>query len=203
MVGRAKFFASGCLLLGAAAWIGCKPEPKPVTTGVHPTRTFVGEDPAVTAENDPAGAEMARPSLTAPPSTRNDNPNSGSRVTVQYQPPAIDRPQPLSEVPDQELAAEALARIGPPAVPSLVQALQHRDPQVRREATRVLMRMGPDAKAAAPELTQLLDDEDELVRKYAAKALGNIGPDAAVAVPALMLDLLQPAPEVPRRSFDR
>jgi len=201
MARRAKSIASGCLLLAAAGLVGCQPEPKPIITGANPTRVIAGEDPA--AETSSATGEMARPSLAAPPYSTEADPLTGERITVQYQPPAIERPKPLSEISDKELAAEALARIGPPAVPSLIQALQHRDPQVRREVVRVLMRMGPDAKAAAPELTRLLDDEDELVRKYAVKALGNIGPDAAIAVPALMLDLLQPTPEVPRRDIQQ
>ena len=181
------------LLLATAILLGCQPEPKPITTGAKPGKTYVGVDPATEAQMNSVGPELPRPTLPRPSAT--GVPGDSSRVTVQYQSPSFERP--LSEISDKEIAAESLARIGPPAVPSLVQALQHRDPEVRREATRVLMRMGPDAKAAAPELTRLLDDEDEMVRKYAAKALGNIGPDAAVAVPALMLDLLQPSPDVP------
>jgi HEAT repeat protein len=180
---------------------GCQPTPKPVVTGVQAGKTYVGVDPAADTIAADAKVSMARPVLpatTAQPATAG---SASPRVTVQYQSPSLERP--LSDVPDQELAAEALARIGSPAVPSLVQALTHRDPLVRREATRVLMRMGPDAKTAAPELTRLLDDEDELVRKYAAKAIANIGPDAAVAVPALMLDLLRPTPEAPRQNSSR
>ena len=198
MIRSEKPLAFVSALLASLALLGCEPTPKPVTTGVQPERTFVGEDPNANPPSENVGPALPRPSLVQP---RSAGAAERSRVTVQYQSPSLGRP--ISDVPDQELASEALARIGPPAVPSLVQALNHRDPQVRREATRVLMRMGPDAKSAAPELTQLLDDEDELVRKYAAKALGNIGPEAAVAVPALMLDLLQPTPEVPRQGTGR
>ncbi len=184
-------FACACVV---AALAGCTTNPPTkVATGVD-GKTYRGVDPAA---EDPSHAAdtvaMARPVL--PPPATTSRPADPSRVTVQYTAPSLDRP--LSEVPDQELAEEALARIGPPAVPALVQALSHHDPLVRREAAKVLMRMGPDARDAAPELTRLLDDEDEMVRKYAAKALGGIGPDAAVAVPALMLELMQPRPEVP------
>ena len=100
---------------------------------------------------------------------------------------------------EQQVAAEALSQIGPPAVHELREALQNRDPRVRREAAGVLARMGPEAKDAVPDLTRLLDDEDEATRKMAARALGRIGPDAAAAVPALMRTLLEEPPAAPRR----
>jgi HEAT repeat protein len=109
-------------------------------------------------------------------------------------------PAPRSE---KALAAEALSRIGPPAVPMLVEALKSPDGDVRRQACAVLMRMGPDAKEAVPDLVMLLDDEDQELRKMAATALGRIGPDAAPAVPALMRAMFegepQPSSNVPRR----
>lgn len=95
---------------------------------------------------------------------------------------------------EQQLAADALARIGPPAVPMLVQSLQSSDREARRQACEILMRMGPDAKEAVPELVKLLGDEDEELRRMAAIALGRIGPDAGEAVPALMRTLLEEEP---------
>lgn len=183
------------LCAAAAALVGCKSKPAPkVATGVD-GKTYQGVDPAREEQTPADSVSMARPVIPPPAATAARQGAAPSGLTVQYTAPSLERP--LSEIPDQELAEEALARIGPPAVPSLVQALSHQDPLVRREAAKVLMRMGPDAKDAAPELTRLLDDPDQMVRKYATKALGNIGPDAAVAVPALMLELLQPRPEVP------
>ena len=101
------------------------------------------------------------------------------------------------EPSEQELAGQALGRIGKPAVPQLVNALRHRDPSVRRQAASVLAKIGPDARAAAPMLTAALDDEDLAVRKAASRALGEIGPAAEGAVPALMRTLVQPNPNVP------
>ena len=100
----------------------------------------------------------------------------------------VSAPAPKSE---RSLAAEALSRIGPSAVPMLVEALKSPDGHVRRQACEVLMRMGPDAKEAVPDLMALLEDEDQELRKMAAKALGRIGPDAAPAVPALMRAMLE------------
>jgi len=110
--------------------------------------------------------------------------------------------QPVDEAPpvkafeqwtDQEAAADALGRIGPAAVPSLVEALHSPDALVRLKAIEVLGRMGSDAHDAVPELIKLLDDSDSSVRKAAARTLGLIGPAANAAVPALMRKLLQPS----------
>lgn len=105
----------------------------------------------------------------------------------------------FEERSEQQVAAEALSQIGPQAVPELRRALQSPDPRIRREASGVLVRMGPDAKEAVPDLILLLDDEDEATRKLAARALGRIGPDAASAVPALMRTLLETQPAPPRQ----
>jgi hypothetical protein len=104
----------------------------------------------------------------------------------------------FEERSEQEVAAEALAQIGPPALPELRRALQSPNPRVRREAASVLVRMGPDGKDAVSDLIPLLDDEDEATRKLAARALGRIGPDAAAAVPALMRTLLETQPNPPK-----
>ena len=105
----------------------------------------------------------------------------------------------LREPTEQEIAAAALGRIGRAAVPSLIQALGHRDPEVREQAALVLARIGPDAHNAVPELTAALDDDNTAVRKAAARALGQIGPAADAAVPALMRALVQPRPVPPDR----
>lgn len=113
----------------------------------------------------------------------------------QVTPAALTVPT-FEERSEQQVAAEALSQIGPPAVDELRAALQNRDPRIRREAAGVLVRMGPEARDAVPDLTRLLDDEDEATRKLAARALGRIGPDAAAAVPALMRTLLEEPSEL-------
>ncbi|MCA9151483.1 MAG: HEAT repeat domain-containing protein [Planctomycetales bacterium] len=85
-----------------------------------------------------------------------------------------------------ETAADALGRIGTASVPELVRGLQHPNARVRRDVSRVLARIGPDAVIAVPELRQLLQDEDDEVRQAAARALGQIGPGAQSAVPDLI-----------------
>jgi HEAT repeat protein len=105
--------------------------------------------------------------------------------------------KPLEHLTEQETAADALGRIGAPAVPALMEALQSSDVQVRVKAADVLGRMGPDANDAVPALIRLLDDPDERVRKTATRALGRIGPSAKAAVPVLMRSLFQGAAQPP------
>ncbi|MBX9789060.1 MAG: HEAT repeat domain-containing protein [Pirellulales bacterium] len=85
-----------------------------------------------------------------------------------------------------EAAADALARIGPTAVPALVEALHDPQPRVRELAALALARMGPEAAKSVPELIQALQDADLEVQRSATRALGQIGPDAESAIPALM-----------------
>jgi HEAT repeat protein len=111
-------------------------------------------------------------------------------------PPSVPL-RPLEYLTEQETAADALARIGPAAVPALLEALHSPDPEVRAKAANVLGRMGPDARDSVPELIRLLDDPDERVRKTVIRALGRIGPAAQDAVPGLMRTLLQSSPQPP------
>jgi HEAT repeat protein len=92
----------------------------------------------------------------------------------------------------RETAADALARIGDPALPALVATLRDPDHSVRAQAARALARMGPKAASAVPELIIALDDSNEEVRQGAARALGQIGADAEKAVPALIKALKDP-----------
>jgi HEAT repeat protein len=107
------------------------------------------------------------------------------------------RIRPFAEWTEQEAAADALGRIGPTAVPALIEGLRSSDPDVRLRACEVLGRMGSGAKDAVPGLMPLLDDPDERIRKAAARTLGRIGPEAAPAVPALMRSLLEAEPAPP------
>lgn len=74
-------------------------------------------------------------------------------------------------------AAEALSKIGVPAVDALIGALSHEDDDVRWKSAIALGEIG-DSKAVGPLIT-LLRDEDRFVKSRAAQALGMIG-DAAV-----------------------
>jgi HEAT repeat protein len=106
------------------------------------------------------------------------------------EPPRIMRP--LAEWSEQEAAADALGRIGAPAVPALIETLANPDATLRLKTVEVLARMGPEAQEAVPRLVELLNDPDPAVRKAATRALGQIGPLAHDAVPALMQRLVEP-----------
>jgi HEAT repeat protein len=83
-------------------------------------------------------------------------------------------------------AADAIAKIGSPAVPFLINALKDEDKQVRWRAAAALGEIGAEAASAVPTLITTLHDEDEYIRRIAAYALGKIGPEASSAVPELI-----------------
>lgn len=83
--------------------------------------------------------------------------------------------------------AECLAgQSRPPAIKSLVAALQDPVDLVRWEAVREIKERGPDAEAAIPALIQALSDSDLLVSSTAAEALGRIPSAAPIAAPRLI-----------------
>jgi len=73
-------------------------------------------------------------------------------------------------------AAEALSKIGAPAVDGLIEALQHQDDDVRWKAAIALGEIG-DPRGVEP-LIALLCDNDRFVKSRAAYALGLIGETA-------------------------
>jgi len=94
---------------------------------------------------------------------------------------------------DEEIrtnGALALANIGGKdaalAMPTLINALNRGDIELRRQAAAALRNIGPDAAKAVPDLIRALKETDPELRTNAALALGGIGPAAEKAVPALM-----------------
>jgi hypothetical protein len=73
-----------------------------------------------------------------------------------------------------DLAADALAHLGNPAVEILLRASQEKRPEVRRAAARGLWKLGETARAAKPALQELAQDEHKGVRAYAEMALANV-----------------------------
>jgi HEAT repeat protein len=70
-------------------------------------------------------------------------------------------------------AAMALARLGQPAIPSLVQLLQTGNPKARSMAARTLGSIGDPA--AIEPIAAMLTDADEWVRIAAVESLAQIG----------------------------
>lgn len=70
-------------------------------------------------------------------------------------------------------AADALAKIGQPAAPALIKALQDQQPWVRLRAAKALIPV--ESKQAIPALFQALDDDSYVVRHHAEEALARMG----------------------------
>lgn len=87
-------------------------------------------------------------------------------------------------------AETALRKIGPPAVPALIEALGSDDDVTRLKAAGILAHLGEPAVAAAPALAEMLQDKDPEVRLMASKALWNVTkqPDAVVPVLVQLLE---------------
>lgn len=82
-------------------------------------------------------------------------------------------------------ASEALARIGKPAIPALIDALKDRDRHRGRYAARALRQMGQEAAEAIPALSEALGDADADTREYAVEALGRMTQQAETVIPML------------------
>lgn len=174
------------LLAGAAAVVsGCYnpyPTPKPVVTpGIDPSMMVQRATFETSVHGEPVSATT---------------PATAFMSAESHLAPIL---KPYEQWTEQEAAADALGRIGAPAIPYLQQALRTGDAQAKKQAAEVLARMGSDAKPAVNDLVALLDDPDPEVRKTAVRTLGRIGPEAAAAIPALMQSLIhqQPAPPLP------
>jgi len=71
------------------------------------------------------------------------------------------------------IVADSLARIGPPAVPALIVALQEGEVLTRSGAARALSIIQPEE--AIPALCAALDDPSAIVTYYAEEALERMG----------------------------
>ncbi len=88
----------------------------------------------------------------------------------------------------EDLHVEAfhiIQRIGPPAIPLLVDLLRHEWISIRRGAISELIDLAPHTETIQPALRQALSDEDSTVAGDAARALGALGERASPSVGAL------------------
>jgi len=91
---------------------------------------------------------------------------------------------------------EIIRRIGPPAIPLLVELLGHEQVSFRRSAADSLIDLAPDTEWIQPALRRALRDEDVSVAGDAARALGALGPKASPSVRALVTTLSHEDPYV-------
>lgn len=96
-------------------------------------------------------------------------------------------------------ALGALSKIGEPAGPPLVEALDHRQASTRRSAALALAIVRPIPSTAVGSLALRLEDEEGGVRMAAALALGELGAAAERAVPDLAAALTAPQQPDPIR----
>jgi outer membrane protein assembly factor BamB len=80
---------------------------------------------------------------------------------------------------------QIIQRIGPPAIPLLVELLRHELDSVRRSAVDELIDLAPQTETIQPALRRALKDEDAIVAGDAARALGALGMRASPSVAAL------------------
>jgi HEAT repeat protein/outer membrane protein assembly factor BamB len=91
---------------------------------------------------------------------------------------------------------ELLRRIGPPAIPTLAELLQHPRVSIRRSAADALIDLAPDTERIQAALRGALEDEDSFVVRDAARALGALGEKAAPSIPSLVKALPHGEPHV-------
>ena len=91
---------------------------------------------------------------------------------------------------------EIVRRIGPPAIPLMVEMLRQEQSSVRRNAIDAFIDLAPHTESIQPVLRRALKDEDAVVAGDAARALGALGSRAAPSVGALVNTLSHEDPYV-------
>ena len=91
---------------------------------------------------------------------------------------------------------EIIRRIGPPAIPLLVELLRHQQVSFRRFAADAFIDLVPDTESIQPALRRALRDDDSMVAADAARALGALHNRAAPSVRALVTALSHEEPHV-------
>jgi outer membrane protein assembly factor BamB/HEAT repeat protein len=102
--------------------------------------------------------------------------------------------------PDHEdlhvVTFEIVRRIGPPAIPLLVELLRDESAAIRRDAADALIDLAPHTERIQPALTRALKDDDTVVAGDAARGLGALGARAGRSVSALVETLSHHDPYV-------
>ncbi len=93
-------------------------------------------------------------------------------------------------------AFEIIRRIGPPAIPLLVELLRNQQTDIRRLAADALIDLAPDTESIQPALRLALRDVDSMVVADAARALGALRSRASPSIPALVKALSHGEPHV-------
>lgn len=95
-----------------------------------------------------------------------------------------------------DVTFEIIRRMGPPAIPLLVELLQHERVSIRRNAADAMIDLAPYTESIQLALRRSLKDNDPQVAGDAARALGALGPKASPSVSALVKTLSHENPYV-------
>ncbi len=91
---------------------------------------------------------------------------------------------------------KAVEKIGPAALPALVEGLGDPDPKTRAQAAYAFGLLGPAAVPEVEALARAIGDPDPRVRQWAAWAAGALGPGGDYAIEDLQAALIDPTREV-------
>jgi len=118
---------------------------------------------------------------------------------VEQAPRSLPLLRRLLNSPDEDLqvvTVEIIRRIGPPAIPLLVDLLRDQRVSIRRDAVDALIDLSPHTEGIQAALIRTLRDEDAQVVGDAARALGALGPRASSSVRGLVTTLSHGDPYV-------
>ena len=96
----------------------------------------------------------------------------------------------------QNETSEIIRRIGPAAIPLLLELLRHEQVSFRRFAADAFIDLAPDTVAIQPALRRALRDDDSMVAADAARALGALHERGSPSVRALVNALSYDEPHV-------
>jgi HEAT repeat protein/outer membrane protein assembly factor BamB len=171
----------GLLLLSACTSIASQEAPLPTEPGLSKnpalvrdwTNRLLANDPKVRATDQAALVQGGRRSF--PLLRRFLNPEREDLRVVTFQ---------------------IIQRIGPPAIPLLVELLGDKSYSIRRGAISELIDLAPYTESIQPALRRALGDKDSVVAGDAARALGALGKAASPSVGALVKTLTHEDPYV-------
>jgi HEAT repeats len=123
---------------------------------------------------------------------------TGVIVWLVFYPPAPDEPMyqghtlsywlnalPLQDAKGTSPAAVAISQIGTNAIPSLLRAVNGRNPTAPASVIYALGRIHADPEAVVPVLTREIFDSNIYTRTFAVEGLANFGTNARDAAPLL------------------
>ncbi len=151
-------------------------EPPAAASTTEPDETPDQNPELVKLRADLAAADAVQEKLGADlEQLQNELTEVYASLTDEQTMPSDSHPMPIDTSVELEATlGDVVVGIGAPAIPSLLKALKHADPTVRRWATTVLGAIGPDAEDAVHAVRQLLSDSDPEVRRAARQALESI-----------------------------